>query len=62
MLPLMQQRYFEVHRPRAAIMAVRVGMELGQAALPFHTNQAGFPPYRIALSSWRQRAGTAGPV
>jgi len=62
MLPLMQQRYFEVQRPCAVTMTARVGVSFGRAALPFHNNQAGFPLYRLALSSSRERVGVAGSV
>jgi len=62
MLPLTQQRYFEVDCPRAATMTVRAGVVLGRAALPIHTNQADFPLYHLALSSSRELAGLAGPV
>jgi len=62
MLPLTQQRYFEVDCPRAATMTVRAGIALGHAALPFNTNQASLPLYRLAALSPRERAGRAGPV
>jgi len=62
MLPLTQQRYFEVHSPRAAIVAARVGVGLGHAALPFNTYQAGSPDIRLARPAMREPAGVRGPV
>ena len=53
MLPLTQQRYFEVHNPRAATMTARDGMRLGHAALPFNTNQAGSPDIRTCAVCYR---------
>ncbi len=61
MLPLTQQRYFEIDRPRAVIMTVRVGGALGRAALPFHTNQACLSFDRLALSLARGRVGIPRP-
>jgi len=62
MLPLTQQRYFEVHNPRAATMTAREGMRLGHAALPFNTYQAGSPDIRLAPSATREPVGVCGPV
>jgi len=62
MLPLMQQRYFEVDCQRAAARTVRGGMRLADAALPFHTNQASTPFYRLAPSTVRERVSVRGPV
>src|SRR5262245_33941960 len=56
MLPLTQQRYFEVDCPRAVARTVRGGMRPAHAALPFHTNQASIPFYRLAPSTVRERA------
>jgi len=62
MLQLTQQRYLEVHSPRAAIVTARGGMDLGHAALPFNNYQAGSPDMRLALSATREPAGIRGPV
>src|SRR4029077_10596764 len=62
MLPLTQQTYFEVDCQRAVAMTVRGGIRLAHAALPFHTNQASIPFYRLAPTSVRERARVAGPV
>src|SRR5262249_32725084 len=62
MLPLTQQRYFEVHSPRAAMVTARDGMCLGHAAHPFNTYQAGSPDIRLAPSATREPAGVRGPV
>jgi len=61
MLPLKQQRFFEVHHPRAASSA-RAGMDFGRAALSFHTNQACSFAFRLAPSVTREPAGACCPV
>src|SRR5215813_5035051 len=62
MLPLTQQRYFEVDCPRAVARTVRGGMRLAHAALPFHTNQASIPFYHLAPFTVRERARGRGLV
>jgi len=57
MLPLTQQRYFEVHSPRAVTVTARDGVSLGHAALPFNTYQARSPDKRLAPSATREPAG-----
>src|SRR5262245_34082318 len=62
MLPLTQQRYFEVYSSRPAAVTAREGVSFGHAALPFNTYQAGSPDGRLALSATREPAGVRGQV